>query len=50
MPGTCRSVIIQGGNWFPEKVEKPIRLLEHEVAIRMWVRGENEAQQREMPD
>jgi hypothetical protein len=25
-----------GSNWFPKKVEEPIRLLEHEVAISMW--------------
>jgi len=28
-----------GSNWFPEKVEEPIRLLEHEDAIRMWGEG-----------
>lgn len=39
-----------GSNWFPEKVEEPIRLLEHEDAIRMWREGRRKAQERETPD
>jgi hypothetical protein len=37
-------------HWFPGKVVDPIRLLEHEVAIRTWSEALKEAQKWQMTD